>query len=1353
MNNSFILGRRVLAVVTAAVTILATVGIAAFAPMTAHAGGYEPGDNIKGPTLSTVYYYGYDGNRYTYPNEKTWFTWWDGFSGVVEITDSELADITLAGNIVYRPGSRWIKIDTDPKTYAVARDGMIHWIETEAVATDYDGSDWNTNIDDVPDVFFVDYTAGASLMSATAFDGMLYTAGGADYLAWDGDRREVTANGMSANNIEADFILDGAGIDDSSLVDGSDVTGFECDLLDAAQTGCPEDDGGMLTVSLSSDTAASMTVPNSATGVEVATFELSAGDAVTLETLAVTLGGLSDTDVVASNGVYLYEGGARLTDGRTVNSSTRKATFAGLNLDFASGQDRELTVVVDMNASNTDAGTFDFGIASSNDVMTNGTVGGSFPVTGNTHTVVDLDVGSITIDKTGTIQDPTIGEQDATIAEFNLEAGSAEDVNVHSITLEVNEAADHSDYQLYQGTDWIAAGESIGNDLVLFEIDPPYFLADGTDRNFDVTADIGGDAGDNITVHLDSDADLRATGDDFGFGVSVTRTGYDEGGASCASSADDCSFSTIQGGDVTLAFNGPPAGDVQNGSDDVLFYQFSITAERFIEVQEMQLDVTGTDLEDGTNTALEDIRIEDCDTGTLITGPVELSATGGDTQALDFTDSFFLDAGETLNLCAEADVNDAVAADGDEVTFTLDVSEFDIEDSSGDAVTDIVPGTGLAGNTQTVLTASLTTSLSATPAGNTDYVKGQTDVLAAGFNFTAGTASDIELTDVTATVYVDEDGAGTFAKGEEGATSARDRITSCSLVSDADDSVVAGPESPTAGTGGELIFDGFSWWVLAGETGTLNVECNLANVAPGTADIFAFEIDTATDVVANDEDGDGVTPTGTANTSETTTITIVDAGTLDVTAGANVPDAEFLITGSSDNLVSSFRFESNSEAFRIDRLTVTEEQAEDDTGTANSDAYANNISRVTINYETEDGSAGSANGTLTGNERTFNLTSGNEIWVPKDDSAEVDVLVNASTSDRSGGSAQSNEKVRMGLSVDTTADDQFRARGAASNETLDDDSDDSSATAYSTVFPGVSDDMESHVVRETAPTVTLSASTPSGSGFVPGDQEVLRINVAANSNEDVVLRNLIFDISSSDNATSSWNFCFSTTTGDITASDFDFYNRNNLGTALDDDAEWTLLASDGSTCTGDTDVVEFAELAFSSDTEQESILAGTTHTYSLFFDSSGASSASDDSVQFLVASDPIVGTFLDGGADIAAGTATQDPDDTTITVSGAGSFEHGDVLCNGGGDTTCDTGEEQMLLVGGAGTTTLTVVRGYNGTDVQADASGPDNLLRLPGALLWQDDGSKSVSDAAEEYYGAHLVNDLPMTGSNAMSF
>jgi outer membrane protein assembly factor BamB len=117
------------------------------------------GELIKG-SLPSVYYCGADGKRYVFVNDKVYFSWYLDFSTVQIITDEALALIPLGGNITYRPGSRMVKIQSDPKVYVVARGGVLRWVATEAVAIRLFGTAWNTMIDDVPDSFFVNYALG-----------------------------------------------------------------------------------------------------------------------------------------------------------------------------------------------------------------------------------------------------------------------------------------------------------------------------------------------------------------------------------------------------------------------------------------------------------------------------------------------------------------------------------------------------------------------------------------------------------------------------------------------------------------------------------------------------------------------------------------------------------------------------------------------------------------------------------------------------------------------------------------------------------------------------------------------------------------------------------------------------------------------------------------------------------------------------------------------------------------------------------------------------------------------------------------------------------------------------------------
>lgn len=140
----------------------------------------DAGDLIRGQSLSAVYYFGKDGFRYVFPNDKTYFTWYTNFDDVKWLTDADLGKLQIGGNVTYKPGVKMIKINSDPKTYAVGENGALHWVSTEAAAIALYGSNWNTKIDDVPDGFFSNYTMDSDIETADDFVPASETAAASD---------------------------------------------------------------------------------------------------------------------------------------------------------------------------------------------------------------------------------------------------------------------------------------------------------------------------------------------------------------------------------------------------------------------------------------------------------------------------------------------------------------------------------------------------------------------------------------------------------------------------------------------------------------------------------------------------------------------------------------------------------------------------------------------------------------------------------------------------------------------------------------------------------------------------------------------------------------------------------------------------------------------------------------------------------------------------------------------------------------------------------------------------------------------------------------------------------------------
>ena len=120
-------------------------------------------------------------------------------------------------------------------------------------------------------------------------------------------------------------------------------------------------------------------------------------------------------------------------------------------------------------------------------------------------------------------------------------------------------------------------------------------------------------------------------------------------------------------------------------------------------------------------------------------------------------------------------------------------------------------------------------------------------------------------------------------------------------------------------------------------------------------------------------------------------------------------------------------------------------------------------------------------------------------------------------------------------------------------------------------------------------------------------------DVSADSNEMVMLNEVVFELNTSDDAGSDWNLCdIDGSANGLQPLHFSLYDVSDFSRPLDVDVDWTMLANDLTVCTEDTDVVQYLVLDLSNELE---IDAGATKSYSLYMDTSGASATQDDSVR------------------------------------------------------------------------------------------------------------------------------------------
>lgn len=118
---------------------------------------------IKGSSSTTVYYCGADGKRHVFLNDRVYFSWYTDFGSVRELPDASLSAVPLGTVITYRPGARMVKIESDPKVYAVGTGGTLRWVSSEAIAIALYGPTWNKLIDDIPVGMFTKFTMGSDI--------------------------------------------------------------------------------------------------------------------------------------------------------------------------------------------------------------------------------------------------------------------------------------------------------------------------------------------------------------------------------------------------------------------------------------------------------------------------------------------------------------------------------------------------------------------------------------------------------------------------------------------------------------------------------------------------------------------------------------------------------------------------------------------------------------------------------------------------------------------------------------------------------------------------------------------------------------------------------------------------------------------------------------------------------------------------------------------------------------------------------------------------------------------------------------------------------------------------------------
>jgi len=803
---------------------------------------------------------------------------------------------------------------------------------------------------------------------------------------------------------------------------------------------------GNLSVSLASDTPGATTVTTNAQGVNYLKFRLSGTGTVNTITIKRTsAGSVNDFD-----NVYLYEGAKRLVDGKSLTSSTGEVTF---NMgSFTVSGTRDLTVVGDLSAT---AGNVD-----SFQVTAMGLYAGSvsgLPISGNNITVSGAVSGTLTQTKVGSIASPNAGAANVQLSEFKLaadtEAASIKRMQV--IQGGTVKPSDLTNLRLTTGTNsWSGTIDSSGK--IVFDMGSGFTIAKGNNAIFKIYGDVAGKKAETVALYFESVTDILAIGDQYGFGVAVTlSTSLDD--------ATNTHVLTLQGGILTVTFNGPTASDIGTATDDTVFLKYTMAAASNIEVKKtrlmLSLDLAGDGTWDDLGAAsmssgfsdLDDIKIVNEDTNTVVAGPVDGSSfitdlatgnpSGTSATLYQFTDTFDMSAGQTMKFKVTADLKTANTRTGTDIEanskVAISLENYADADYLGVsylkyagtttalAATDIVPNANIHGATMTVKSSSLTLGLSANPADST-AVKGQQNVEAVGITFTAANASALKVTDITLTGYSLDSASGTFDAGSTGDIGSM--VASVALYEKESGTVIATSPSANnlAATAGTLVYNNLNWNIPAGQTKTLLVKANLLNLAAPTKHYFGFDIVNTTDVTAVDSSNNTVNAANedkNGGASITTAVNVVDAGYLFVTEHDDSPSKQknSLYWGQTGVTVSQFKLRSTNEAFLVDKITVDSADATD---------AKNNVAAVYLQYKNEAGTTVTTSAQpLDSNASTsFSFSGTNRPYVPKDLYTVVSVKIDTIGTYAAGATSGQD----FAMNFDGSAAAAFEATGAGS---------------------------------------------------------------------------------------------------------------------------------------------------------------------------------------------------------------------------------------------------------------------------------------------------------------------------------
>ena len=863
----------------------------------ANAAAPQAGDLIKMDGLSTVYFLGNDGKRYVYPTSAVYFSWHKDFSGVVTVSASELQSYPLGANITMRPGTKLVKITTDPSVYAVEKNGTLRKITSEADAIAIYGANWAKRVIDVPDAFFTNYTVGTPLTSGTIAAGTLVkNAGSAAIYLYDGAayRSIATEAAFNANRFDFSNVVT---LSSTINASGNAITTgeFSYDAQGGATTGTVVTGSG-LTASLSAATPAAISVPNNGSRIPFAKVNLTAANdgAITVSSITVKRIGLSTYGNVDK--VWAEKDGVIVASKKSMNSNDESILTFSPALTVNAGQTVSLDLLAGIKLDGGQAaGTIGLSITSASAISASAaSISGSFPINGNLMSPTTYGVSTLSFATSTVSSSVKVGDEKVELGRFTVGfASNAKDVTIKSLVVKNNGVED-----LTKATNGLFI-EQAGNKVsTSYTVDGRYvtfYFANGLDLLKD-------DSSKDFYIKGDVIAKENTGTPSFAFVLnkSTDLVAYEKvtGFAANVNVADGSSISNIDitAGAISVSKKSTSPSDttIVKGSDNTVLIA-NVRTDEAITADGLKISYT----QNNVAPQYENARVY---VNGVLLDSFDLDATTTPYVVVKAIDSTFtLNKGDNeVKVLVKAKTT-AVA--GATIKFALDGSTAFVGENpeyvvSGNAVSGDKAGTA-TGAIFTVQGAGLTTVRNDGYATDKAIVQGSTDISLGKFTLKA-TNDDVKVTSIT------------FSANNEASSTASS--TASSNISDFKlfvDGVQVG-NVVDFGTSG-ATFSGLNFTIAKDATKSVEVKGSFDTSAVG-----AFK--TTLTVNAQDSRGTSITSGNTADTAE---FALVNQGTLNIELGGNTPAAAILAAKNVEQEIAQFKFTAINDDANITEINVS----------------------------------------------------------------------------------------------------------------------------------------------------------------------------------------------------------------------------------------------------------------------------------------------------------------------------------------------------------------------------------------------------------------------------------------------